>query len=51
MPQSKKIKLFNNDKLSSENKKRFDEIKSLAENVENNRTLRGQNIPITGIFW
>jgi len=50
MPQSKKIKLFNKEKLSSQNKKRFDEIKALAKKTENNRTLRGQNLPITGIF-
>lgn len=31
MPQSKKIKLFNNDKLSSRNKRRFDEIKNLTQ--------------------
>ena len=50
MPSSKKIKIFNKDRLTKENRKRFDEIKSLAEKTENNKTLRGQNIPFSGIF-
>ena len=50
MPQSKKIKLFNKEKLSSRNKKRFDEIKALAERTQSNRQAGSQNFPITGIF-
>ena len=50
MPQSKKIKLFNKEKLSSQNKKRFDEIKALAERTQSNRQTGAQNFPTTGVF-
>jgi len=50
MPSSKKIKIFNKEKLSPENKKRSEDLQSLAEETQSNKKVRRLNIPFTGIF-
>jgi len=50
MPKSKKIKLFNKDKLTKENKKHFENLKALAEKTERNRDNAAKNLPTTGVF-